>query len=223
MEKFLNFHAHRNAVDKTEIAVRNLTIGHEDPTAINVPFSVGIHPWYIPGETSLEESELQRLSAHPLCLALGETGLDKTVETDMHTQMVLFKKHIVVAARLGLPIVVHCVRAWAELIAVKKETNKNVSFVIHGFRGKPLLMNTLLQQGFYLGFGFHHNAESLVCCPEEKLLLETDEDARNVSELYITAAQLRGCSPERLREQCFENFCALLSESKKQVLSCYNR
>ena len=77
---------------------------------------------------------------------------------------------------------------------------------MHGFRGKPQQLKSLLQAGFHVSFGFHFNPHSLLACPIERLLLETDDDERPVRALYEEVANLKGMSKENLAENMRNNF-----------------
>ena len=87
--------------------------------------------------------------------------------------------------------------------------------IIHGFRGIPKLAESLLGKGFYLSFGFRFHPQSLTLCPSDRLFFESDEDSRPVDTLYRTAAELRSCTPEELRTQCWENLVRIGPSSKK--------
>ena len=100
-------------------------------------------------------------------------------------------------------------------MALKKDFPRTLPCVIHGFRGKPQLAGNLLSQGFHLSFGFRFNPQSLLLCPPDRIFLETDEDPRPVEELYRTAANLCGCTPEKLRIQCLGNLARIAQPSKK--------
>lgn len=215
---FLNFHAHRPAASSAETVIRNYVFPQEQPeetTPSGHPFSIGIHPWHIPHDIGTAWEELERQAASPGCIAIGEAGIDKNTDTPVSRQAELLLRHAELASARHLPLVIHCVKAWNELIALKKGFPHNLPCVIHGFRGKPQLAESLLAQGFHLSFGFRFNPQCLRLCPAGRIFLETDEDPRSVEELYRTAASLRGCTPENLRAQCLDNLARIAQPSKK--------
>ena len=114
-----------------------------------------------------------------------------------------------------LPVIIHCVKAWDELLAIKKDFPETLPCIIHGFRGKPQLAESLLSKGFYLSFGFRFHPQSLTLCPSDRLFFESDEDLRPIDTLYHIAAELRSCTPEGLRAQCWENLVRTGPSSKK--------
>lgn len=158
METFLNLHAHRPAASSSETVIRNYILplppaGHEEPE-YGQAFSAGIHPWYIPAHPEETLKELDRLAASPFCKAIGEAGLDKFVSTSLSLQRELFVRQAELAAVHRLPVIVHCVKAWDELLSARKDIPAAAVCIIHGFRGKPQLAESLLGKGFYLSFGF---------------------------------------------------------------------
>lgn len=178
-------------------------------------FSVGIHPAYFPTDAKRSLHRLERLAAHPDCRAVGEAGIDKTLSTPPEAQAALFLRQARLATRLRLPLIVHCVRAWPELHAVKKSCPA-CRMIIHGFRGKPELATALVRAGLSLSFGFRYNPDSLKACPPSRLFLETDEDPRSVEELYQTVAPQLHLTVEQLRRQCLDNLAALFPNSMQR-------
>ena len=61
------------------------------------------------------------------CIALGEIGLDKLKGPSMEVQLAVFKEQIALSEKLELPVIIHCVRAWNELVLVKKTYSMNKS------------------------------------------------------------------------------------------------
>ena len=120
MTKFINLHTHKFSNLSDVIEVVNQYPWEFDSSIPN--YSIGIHPWYI-DESRLENDleiikEKLQLSE---CLALGECGLDKRIETPLDLQISVFKKQLEIVRQTQKPIVLHCVAAFDELIAIKKE------------------------------------------------------------------------------------------------------
>ena len=196
METFLNLHAHRPAASSSETVIRNYILplppaGHEEPE-YGQAFSAGIHPWYIPAHPEETLKELDRRAASPFCKAIGEAGLDKFVSTSLSLQRELFVRQAELAAAQRLPVIVHCVKAWDELLSARKDIPAATVCIIHGFRGKPQLAESLLGKGFYLSFGFRFHPQSLTLCPSDRLFFESDEDPRPVDTLYRTTLLYSG-------------------------------
>lgn len=147
--------------------------------------SWGIHPWKIP-------DNWRELCPPEGILAIGESGLDKLCSTPYALQEEVFRSQIQFSEERHLPLIIHCVKAIDDLLALKREIHPHEPWIFHGFRGKPQQLRSLLDAGFYISFGFRFCEESLLMCPMDRLLMETDEDSRPVRLLYEKVAALRG-------------------------------
>lgn len=216
MTRYLNIHAHRKALSPDETVIFNHIL--TDKTTPNPspaqekPFSIGIHPWYPPTNPEQALHKLKLLANQPACRAIGEAGIDKTAHIPLNTQAELLIQQARIAQQLHRPLIIHCVKAWTELQTIR-QTFPTLKMIVHGFRGKPELAQSLLRKGFFLSFGFRFNPQALLACPAERLFLETDEDNRSIKPLYLTAARLRNCPAELLRQQCLRNFETLFPET----------
>lgn len=167
--------------------------------------SAGIHPWYLTEEDM--NSQLQwldeLLETDSRLLALGEAGLDKVCPTSFTLQLKAFQEVINRSERYEQPLFIHCVKASAEVIALKKQHAPHQPWIIHGFRGKKELALTYLRHGFYLSFGRYFHPEAVEVTPPERLLLETDEASLSVKEVYTQVAEVRKVSLNQL-EKCID-------------------
>jgi TatD DNase family protein len=225
MYPYINIHSHRKTDEKNEIVLHNYILDSCSPEeSINANesefFSIGIHPWYIPQHPKQALEYLNRLSTYHSCQAIGEVGLDKNAATDMSAQEDIYIQQLKIASKQHLPLIIHCVKAWNEIIAIHSAYHPEIPCIIHGFRGKPQLAESLINAGFYLSFGFHFNEESIKICPSHRLFLETDEDLRPISELYEAVSNIRQCSVNELKIQCFDN---LRNLNKKLQVSLKGR
>lgn len=139
-------------------------------------------------------------------LAIGECGLDVNAEASLEVQNRLLRAQLQFAKHWQLPVILHCVKQLDPLIALHKDMKPHEAWIMHGFRGKPQQLKSLLQAGFHVSFGFRFNPHSLLACPIERLLLETDDDERPVRALYEEVANLKGMSKENLAENMRNNF-----------------
>ncbi|OIQ20103.1 MAG: hydrolase TatD [Flavobacterium sp. MedPE-SWcel] len=180
---------------------------------INVPyFSTGIHPWYI-DEDKVEEHLIiieQRLKMNN-CLALGECGLDKRVETSMEVQMTIFEKQLLLAKKNNKPVVLHLNGAFQELIAIKNKLNLGVPMIIHGFSKDEQLAKQLLNNGFHLSFGKYllsnpELSKVLAIVPQERFFLETDTIEESINDVYKKAALARNTTMNNLLRVVEGNF-----------------
>ena len=107
----------------------------------------------------------------------------------MQRQRSLFVRQAGLAEELGKPLIIHCVRAWEELIACRKAIRPKQPWVIHGFRGKATLADQLLRQGFYLSLGYYFQPETARVAWPGRLFLETDEANVSIQVVYARVAE----------------------------------
>ncbi len=182
-------HTHANAVF-------NRIYGHAYPdTAL---YSAGLHPWHIT-EATFEAAKfwLDAQARQPQCVAVGEAGLDKICTTDWDLQLRAFNHCIRLAIALRKPLVIHCVRAYDEVLALKKNygaAGDAIPWIFHGFNKKPQVADMLLRAGASLSFGAAildtegTAAESLRNCPSGRYFFETDDRADVTIEAVYAAA-----------------------------------
>lgn len=147
---------------------------------------------------------------HPACeneISLGceEHGMDRRWEIPLPDQEAAFRQHVAESEREAKPLVIHCVRTIEEILRVRKEVHPQQPWIMHGFRGKPQQLQSLLSAGIYVSFGLHYNKESLLDCPLEMMFLETDDEVAPIEPLYKEVAQLKGISVEDLKLKIWEN------------------
>ena len=186
---YIDFHTHQVPVSRDVVAV------------VEGRDTWGIHPW-----RADEEFVVPDLSGK---LAIGECGLDSLRGPSMDRQEDVFVQQIKISEELGKPLIIHCVKALDRLLGLRKDLKPKQSWMLHGFRGKPQQLRSLLDAGFFVSFGIQHNEESLRICPIDRLLLETDDDvAHPIAEIYNYVAQKRGLEVTSLRVLMAENYRA---------------
>lgn len=170
-------------------------------------YSVGLHPWVLSAEYPSEADweQLSHLVCLPQVLAVGEAGLDKLATAPLPLQETVFERQARLADETGKPLVIHLVKAVDELLRLRRSLSPRVPWVIHGFRGKAQLAQTLLRHGFYLSLGEHFHEATLMAIPLSRLFLETDESSLPIMDLYVRAARILRMSPEDLSEAVYAN------------------
>lgn len=146
-------------------------------------FSCGIHPWFA-NELEQGLEFLRTIASDPQVVALGEMGLDKLKGPDMEKQIAVFREQIELAINVQKPIIIHCVKAWEELIALYKEYKSNIPWIIHGYRGNPDQTRQLSRIGFKFSLGEHFNKESLKHIPLNSVFCETDTSDITICQIY---------------------------------------
>lgn len=216
---FIDLHTHSHAEDDEVFSVNNIFLQDYSPERqLLKPVSVGLHPWH---SDLMEESDLERIlsviSNDKYVIAIGETGLDKKCNIPFSKQMSIFKKQVLFANATHKPLIIHCVKAWDEIITVKKEAQ--TPFVIHGFNGSIQLAETLLKNGFYLSVGhLIVNEETkirkiLKQIPIEKLFIETDESGVDIKILYRKLCDIKNITAEQLKRCIFANFKTVFGDN----------
>ncbi len=176
--------------------------------------SIGIHPWFI-ARQPLEQSwqVLETLCIDPQVLAIGECGLDRCIDTPLTTQSEVFSRQIELSERIEKPLIIHCVRAFDELLALRKAFKPTQPWIVHGFTGKPALAQQLINHGCYLSFGKallkpdSPACQTLPTIPLDRLFLETDAAADiSIAQIYTAAAKILGFDIGVLSAELHRNF-----------------
>lgn len=210
---FINIHGHRKADNIQEWVMQNLMAKDYPPDDIEYGYySVGFHPYNV-GKVDAEEThnKVRLATENPKVFAIGEVGLDKSIEAPLEEQMKVFKTQVEIAEFAELPVVCHVVRAFNEMIEFVQVHKPVVPLIIHGYNGSMQMAEDLVKAGYLLSFGEaiagEHSkiVEALQKVPLEKLFLETDEGALDIREIYHFAAEIKGISMDHLRTQIFEN------------------
>ena len=138
----LDIHTHKQEVDSQGKSIINYPLLADSPLymplAENVEvavgrgsyYSIGIHPWEVrESNVSQQLSFLQQQLQRKQFVAVGEAGLDKLAKASMELQLAVFKEQVKLSEKLGLPLIIHCVKAMEELLAVKKESRPQQPWV----------------------------------------------------------------------------------------------
>lgn len=182
---YIDFHTHRPAPEGCTALLHGVQ-------------TQGIHPW------NAQPSDVRFVPAESVW-AVGECGLDKLCDTPWEVQLAVFRRHVAVSEQLCVPLLIHCVKALDDIVALRHRMHPAQPWIFHGFRGKPQQLRTLLDAGFYVSFGWHFNEESIQACPSERLLLETDDAPIEIADHYRQVAAIRGISVAELVCQMHAN------------------
>lgn len=142
--------------------------------------TAGVHPHVADGVTDTTFSRLADVVRSPRIVAIGETGLDFHYDnSDRENQRASFVRHIELAAKTDLPVVVHARSADEEVAKIIREVGWGRG-VLHCFSGSRPLLDTALELGWYISFAgmitFRRwdGADLLRRVPLDRLLVETD-------------------------------------------------
>jgi TatD DNase family protein len=212
-KRYINIHGHRQASSIDEWVMMNLMAKEFPPDDIeNGYYSIGFHPYNVDKADEQETLDKVRLAVnHPRILAVGEIGLDKSIKAPLDKQFRIFEKQVEIAESANLPVVLHIVRAFNEMVEFMKTSQPVVPMIIHGYNGSAQMAEELVKAGFMISFGEaitrEHSkiVEALQRVPVEKMFLESDEGDMDIREIYQFAALAKGVSVDHLRLQIFEN------------------
>ncbi len=182
----------------------SLNLAHLYPGYIFL--ALGLHPTDIlrAGDPDAALDRLEKLirKNRGVVVGLGETGLDyyhDDVPPDV--QKVYFEKQIGLAARLDLPLVIHCRDAMPDLLAILREKATGQKIMMHCFSGTLEEANACMALGenvfisiagpvtFAKAFERHEVARAV---PLDRLLVETDSP-------FLTPHPFRGRRNEPAR------------------------
>ena len=189
---------------------RYIDIHTHHPTTATTIRTVGIHPWQTEG------AMLPREEAIMAADAVGEIGLDKVCGVDFGQQERLFAAQLDLAERLDKPVVLHCVRAFEEVMRCL-EGRTLPAVIFHGFIGTKEQAERALQRGYYLSFGMRtgrspKTIEALQHTPLDRIFVESDEETTPIEIIYEQVAAWRGISVEELRHATVTNYTRLFKK-----------
>ena len=199
VEMLINIHTHSNTGKSLEIV-------NFDAFEKKSFFSYGIHP-----KDSVKLTIQDEIWLSNKCLAIGEIGLDKNIQITLNKQIELFKKQLIYSEKLNLPVILHCVKSWNEMMHIHQELQAKQPWIFHGFR-KTNLIESVLNNGTYISIGSAvlHDKKlqaSIPKIPLNKLFLETDDNKTvNIIDIYNKVALLKNVSLQELTEQIISNF-----------------
>ena len=188
--------------------------------------AAGLHPENCGGCGEADFAAIRALCAQEKVVAVGEIGLDYYWEENppRDFQREVFRRQLIMALELDLPVIVHDRDAHADCLAAVSEF-PGLRGVFHCYSGSPEMAETLLRKGWYLGFDgpvTYKNAkkapEVIALCPMERILLETDSpylspvphrgqrnDSRNLPWIAARIAEVKGVGPEVIANAAAEN------------------
>jgi TatD DNase family protein len=206
---FFDVHTHKKIASKNVFSIENKFPNASDFTK---PFSIGMHPWFIHKDKIEEEllSIKEKLQDKNF-FALGECGLDKVTETDFELQKSVFRKQLALSEKYKKPVIIHCVKAFQEIIELKKELKPTQIWILHGFQKNVQVAESLLKNGIIVSFGaavIHHKKLQNVISQTSiaSILLETDASEVCIQDVYQKVAALKNMEVEVLQQKIAQNF-----------------
>ncbi len=207
----MNFNTHTHIQRQGSVAIVNAEGMVEFPAY----YSLGVHPWN--AEKGIPNQWKEALKASS-CLALGEAGLDKLKGPDLELQKTCFIEQVHLSEELGLPIIIHCVKAWNELRAIKRVLKPQQTWIYHGF-SKANLIKEVVQEGLMISIGEailtnKKLQDKIAWLPLDHILVETDDSDLSIERIYEQVSELKDIPLPRLEKQIEENFKRVFTKWK---------
>ena len=212
---FINIHTHKPCAEHA-LCISNLFPDQFSDRNKNISgyFSVGIHPWYVKDKEYLEKqlSLLQETVSHPKCIAIGECGLDKVSKTPWDLQKQAFAEQIKISEKEDKPVIIHCVKAWDDILQMRKNENTRKKWIIHGFNSSMQMARQLIDSGCMLSFGsiiLKSDSKAVNILSEldfNDFFLETDDADISIEKIYEKSSEIRNENIDNLKSQQYKNF-----------------
>ena len=211
---YIDIHVH-GGLPASGIFILESLMAHEGKLPVDVSgiaYTYGIHPWFLNEENHKQLiNSVENTVIQPEIIAIGEAGFDRLRGPSPELQRTAFEEQIIISEKISKPIVIHCVRAWDELLAVYKKLKPKMPWLIHGFRGNVDLASQLLSKGFYLSFWFDfilrpESKELLKQLPADRIFLETDGADVDIKSIYNKVATDLDLSVDELKSIILKNF-----------------
>jgi TatD DNase family protein len=158
--------------------------------------TIGIQPNHVAESAPGAWDEVVALADREGVVAVGETGLDRHWHyTPFPQQEEFFARHLALARRQRLAVVIHCREAEADVVRMLREDfdrHGPVRGVMHSFTGDRTTAEACLGMGLHISFAgmvTYKNAQALrevaKAIPVDRLLVETDSP-------YLAPVPVRG-------------------------------
>lgn len=159
--------------------------------------TVGIHPTYLREKKPGDWERIGELVREPKVIGVGETGMDRYWdESYMDLQNESFLHHLRLGKEHGLPVVIHCRDAEADVLAAFESfaatDQRPIHGIMHSFTGGIDFAERCIEFGLHISFAgmltYKKNdalREAARTIPVDRLLVETDSP-------YLSPEPLRG-------------------------------
>jgi len=217
--------------------VKAIAQAHEE-----VWFTLGAHPHHAKDRPDITANELIAMADdHPKLVAIGETGLDLHYNySPLNQQMTSLRAHIEAARRTGLPLILHCREADAQMADLLEEEMGKGPFkaLLHCYTGGEELARRASALGLWFsasGIITFKKADDVRAIfrdivPADRVIIETDcpylapvphRGQRNepgfLPHVAEKLGELRGWSAEETAQRTTANCLALFDRIKVPV------
>jgi len=218
-EDLIDIHTHEAKPTEGIFAIDVLMVHEERSPGIEpgIAYSAGIHPWYLnESNRRILIEKVAELVTHPSVIMVGEAGFDKLRGPELEIQRMVFEEQAAISELAKIPLVIHCVRAWDELLMEHKKLRPRMPWLVHGFRGSRELAMQLISRGMYISFWFDfilrpESAELVRNLPSDRIFLETDGADVNIADIYNKVSSDLKIDINELKGLLLKNFNSFFS------------
>lgn len=230
---------------------RIVTVGYDLPSSEecrkiaewydDVYFSAGLHPTELSHCSFADLQGIEKLCAHPKCIAVGEIGLDYHYpDTDKERQQHFFKAQLELADKLGMPVQIHSRDSAEDTLIFLKQNSRLLShgFLLHCYSYSPEMVKDFLSLGAYFSFGgtstYRRSKKprrAIAAVPVDRLLTETDSPylapssmfgqfpntPRSIPEITRSMAEIKGIGESEMCYAVRDNAERLFPKLKRDV------
>lgn len=195
-----------------------------------IRIALGIHPWFSDGIAERDFVRLETMLARYPQAWVGEIGLDfydkSQTPQQRERQIQVFVLQLEIAQTLRRRVIIHNLKATADIAAAVKRTGFTRGGIVHAFSGSIEEARVLAKLGFKIGIGsllLNPNArkirETLKTLNDTDFVLETDSPfmlkkeintPANIPGIAKIAAEIRGTCVEEIAKVTERNADALL-------------
>lgn len=176
-------------------------------------YSVGLHPWDIIDDWRVQMAKLFVMAQHPQVLMIGEAGMDKKHgKASLELQMEVFREHIRLSELVRKPLIIHCVKAFDELFAMRKSSRAIQPWILHGYRGGVEQWTQLSRIGIRVSMGERYNEKLVLELGTDMLFLESDE-SYDIDSIYESVSVTTNINKQDLRGLVSQNIYNLLANT----------
>ena len=214
MINYFNIHTHKACEEG--ICVLNINSAGDFPSEKFLSF--GIHPWDVDKIDIVDQlDKLNNLCSEKKLIAIGEIGIDRAINTNMEIQKEVFIKQLEISKKFKLPVIIHCVRAWSDILAVRKIGKYKNTWIFHGFNGNFQTASQIIKSGCCLSYGkalisSKKLQEVFTQMPKEFIFFETDDSDIKIKEIYQKGAELYEIEIDELKSIILDNYRKVFSK-----------
>lgn len=224
MNLLINNHTHlshqkinaKEVSGNSDITVYSIDINEEIPILFesNELYTYGLHPWNLKttnNQLDAFKEKFKSIIKHQSLIGFGEIGLDKIHNETYEVQKKIFSEILKWKEDIApyFPLVLHCVRAFSDILNLLKLHQPKCSVIFHDYNGNSEITRELLKYKVYFSLGqqlFQSNSkliQGIQDIPLEKILIETDDHQRSIQDVYLRLKELR---PEFSPDILSDNF-----------------